>query len=91
MQGPKEVLLNESSATHVRDGEHQAHHIQGLDLEHSELVKFKPHDVNYEGIVQTVLKEFVDGAQEMKRGHREEVERRKSLKVQCNTPLTKDI
>jgi hypothetical protein len=66
MEGPKEVLVDILSATHVRPWENQAHHVHGINRDHSGLVKFEAHDEVYDR-VRVSLEEFVDGAVKMNR------------------------
>lgn len=47
MSGPLALLVNESSATHGRPGENEAHDVQAINRDHSHMVKFSLHDVNY--------------------------------------------
>lgn len=71
MKGSKEILVDKLSATHVRPGEDQAHHMLALNLDHSELVKFRADDENYQGSVRGILQEFADAAFQMKSGYQE--------------------
>ncbi|KAL8878972.1 MAG: hypothetical protein Q9198_003325 [Flavoplaca austrocitrina] len=64
MTGPLSVLVDASSATHGRPGEDQAHHIQALNRNHSEMVKFGRKDVDYD-IVLGFLKEFAKSASDI--------------------------
>jgi hypothetical protein len=73
MKGPDAVLVGPASATHVRHWENQAHHIQAINRDHSQLVKFKANDEVYQTVLST-LDEFVEGASGMKRGREMDVE-----------------
>jgi hypothetical protein len=70
MKGPKVILVDIGSATHVRYWENQSHHVHPIERDHSELVKFKCHDEVYERVLRT-LEEFVEGAVKMKRSQLE--------------------
>ncbi|KAH6851067.1 hypothetical protein B0I37DRAFT_373108 [Chaetomium sp. MPI-CAGE-AT-0009] len=48
MKGPPAVLVNKSSATHCRPWENGPEHICPIDRNHSNMVKFGPHDHEYE-------------------------------------------
>ncbi len=61
MSGPPVVLVNESSATHGRPGEYQAHHVHALDRSHFDMVKFRRHDQGYNTVL-SFLVEFTDSA-----------------------------
>ncbi|TAQ83163.1 hypothetical protein B7494_g8512 [Chlorociboria aeruginascens] len=67
MEGSHVILVGSASATHGRPWENQAHHVQAINRDHSQLVKFKANDEVYYRILGT-LKEFVKKAFEMKRG-----------------------
>lgn len=58
MNGEHEILVQSSSATHCRPWENKAHHVLGLDRDHSGLVKFRPGDQDYIK-VRNVLRKIV--------------------------------
>ncbi|KAL8884110.1 MAG: hypothetical protein Q9215_007769, partial [Flavoplaca cf. flavocitrina] len=64
MTGPPAILVDASSATHGRPGEDQVHHIQPLNRNHSELVKFGRKDVGYD-VVLGFLREFAESASDI--------------------------
>lgn len=65
MTGPRTVLVEQSSATHTRPWENQAHQVQAIDRNHSDMVKFDhEYDLDLERVA-TILKGFVDGASSM--------------------------
>jgi hypothetical protein len=66
MDGPPVVLVNESSATHGRPGEDLAHHVQGINRTHSDLIKFGRQDQEYY-VVLGFLLDFADSAEEVVR------------------------
>ena len=61
MEGPPTILVGSSSATHGRPWENKAHHIQAIDRDHSEMVKFRRHDVVYDRVF-VVLKRFMEAS-----------------------------
>ena len=61
MSGPLTILVNEASATHGRPGEYEAHDIQAINRTHSEMVKFKPRDPDYQ-LVAGFLRNFAVSA-----------------------------
>ncbi|KFZ11275.1 hypothetical protein V502_07637 [Pseudogymnoascus sp. VKM F-4520 (FW-2644)] len=67
MKGPDAILVGQASATHGRSWENKAHHIQAINRDHSQLVKFRANDEVYRKILVT-LKEFSQQAFAMKRG-----------------------
>jgi hypothetical protein len=75
MKGPHAILVGTASATHGRHWENQAHHIQAINRDHSQLVKFKANDEVYERVLGT-LEDFAKEAFAMKRGRRMEAEER---------------
>lgn len=50
MTGPAAVLVTKSSATHCRPWEDGAEHICAINRTHSEMVKFSPHDSDYNDV-----------------------------------------
>ena len=65
MTGPSTVLVEQSSATHTRPWENDAHHVQAIDRNHSDMVKFNHgYDPDLERVA-TILREFVNGASSM--------------------------
>jgi hypothetical protein len=68
MNGPHTILVGSASATHVRHWEDEAHHVQAINRDHSQLVKFKANDEVYERVLGT-LRDFVKEAFAAKRGH----------------------
>lgn len=66
MKGPDAILVGQASATHGRSWENKAHHIQAINRDHSQLVKFRANDDIYRRILGT-LKEFSKQAFAMKR------------------------
>jgi nuclear transport factor 2 (NTF2) superfamily protein len=76
MKGPHALLVGLASATHSRPWENQAHHIQAINRDHSQLVKFKANDEVYDRVLNT-LQEFVGNALAMKRGQETKAEERK--------------
>ncbi|KAL6887937.1 hypothetical protein GGI43DRAFT_426058 [Trichoderma evansii] len=50
MNGPATVLVTKSSATHCRPWEDGAEHICAINRTHSKMVKFGPHDSDYNNI-----------------------------------------
>ena len=65
MKGPQTVLVDQSSATHIRPWENEAHHVQAIDDNHSDIVKFNHnHDTDLERVI-TILDEFMNGASRM--------------------------
>ena len=73
MKGPKAILVSTASATHGRHWENHAHHVQAINRDHSQLVKFKVNDEVYERILST-LEEFVEEAFVMKKGRKTDAE-----------------
>ncbi|KFZ19928.1 hypothetical protein V501_00400 [Pseudogymnoascus sp. VKM F-4519 (FW-2642)] len=73
MKGPNAILVGQASATHSRSWENKAHHIQAINRDHSQLVKFRANDEAYRRILGT-LKEFTKQASTMKRGRKIEPE-----------------
>jgi hypothetical protein len=61
MAGNLAVLVGISSATHGRPWENQAHHIQAISRNHSDLVKFSSRDEIYYKILDQV-KDFTEDA-----------------------------
>ncbi|RDW88650.1 hypothetical protein BP6252_00682 [Coleophoma cylindrospora] len=74
MKGPPCILVDFSSATHGRRWENQAHHVQAIDRDHSQLVKFKANDEVYERVLITI-KRISEKAVAMKRGRNVEEEK----------------
>lgn len=68
MNGPHAILVSSSSATHVRHWEDEAHHVQAINRDHSQLVKFKAHDEVYERVLGA-LRDFTKEACAAKREH----------------------
>ncbi|RDL34402.1 uncharacterized protein BP5553_07530 [Venustampulla echinocandica] len=68
MDGPRAILVGSASATHGRPWENEAHDVQAINRDHSQLVKFKANDEVYERVLGTV-KDFVKEASAAKRGH----------------------
>lgn len=56
MNGPNAVLVTKSSATHGRHWEIGPEYICAINRPHSEMVKFAPHDHEYEKVVQRLRK-----------------------------------
>ncbi|KAH0556219.1 hypothetical protein GP486_005853, partial [Trichoglossum hirsutum] len=52
MTGPRAVLVDSSSATHGRPWESEAHHIQAINRNHSDIVKFSLQDKYYYVVLQ---------------------------------------
>ncbi|CAM1505177.1 Fc.00g108140.m01.CDS01 [Cosmosporella sp. VM-42] len=52
MNGPEAVLVTKSSATHCRSWESGTEHICAVARSHSEMVKFEPHDDEYEKVCE---------------------------------------
>lgn len=73
MKGPDAILVAQASATHNRSWENKAHHIQAINRDHSQLVKFRANDEAYRRILGT-LKEFTKQASTMRRGRKIELE-----------------
>jgi hypothetical protein len=73
MKGPDAILVGTASATHGRHWENQAHHVQAINRDHSQLVKFKANDEVYDRVLST-LKDFVEEAFVMKRGRKTDAE-----------------
>jgi hypothetical protein len=67
MKGPDAILVGPASATHVRPWENEAHHVQAINRDHSQLVKFKANDEVYERVLGT-LEEFAEEAFAMNMG-----------------------
>lgn len=61
MTGSPVVLVNETSATHCRPGENQAHNVQAINRTHSGMVKFGRRDETYI-LVVGFLQDFADSA-----------------------------
>jgi hypothetical protein len=61
MTGPPVVLVNETSATHGRPNEDQAHNVQSIKSSHSDMVKFSRRDEDYV-LVLGFLTEFAETA-----------------------------
>lgn len=61
MTGPPDILVDSSSATHGRPWEREAHHVQAMHRNHSDLVKFSSHDSDYDRVL-AILKRFVSAA-----------------------------
>ncbi len=61
MTGSPVVLVNESSATHGRPSEDQAHIVQAINRTHSDMVKFGRRDEAYK-LVTGFLQEFAESA-----------------------------
>ncbi len=61
------ILVSDDSATSVRAGDNQTLHIQSINRDHSQLVKFTINDNVYDNIRST-LEEFVVEAREMAGG-----------------------
>ena len=57
MAGPLAILVSETSATHSRPGEDQPYHIQAINKNHSDMVKFAHKDLEYD-VVLGFLQEF---------------------------------
>jgi hypothetical protein len=69
MNGPFACLVGSASATHARQWENQPHHVQGINRNHSELVKFKPNDDVYDRVLGT-LEDFAEEATKMRRPYK---------------------
>ncbi|KAL1851077.1 hypothetical protein VTK73DRAFT_9546 [Phialemonium thermophilum] len=54
MTGPATVLVTKPSATHGRPWETGPEHICAINRTHSEMVKFGPHDQEYEKVVERI-------------------------------------
>ncbi len=63
MEGPTACLVNQESATHGRAWENRNRFVIALNRSHSELVKFRKHEEDYE----IVLDRINELLQEMKR------------------------
>lgn len=50
MTGPAAVLVTKSSATHCRPWEDEAEHICAINRMHFDMVKFGPHDLDYNNV-----------------------------------------
>ncbi|RDW76075.1 hypothetical protein BP5796_06896 [Coleophoma crateriformis] len=61
MTGRETILVGSSSATHGRSWESQAHHIQAINRNHSDLVKFRNNDEVYSTVLAK-LKSFTTKA-----------------------------
>jgi len=61
MKGPLTVLVDSSSATHGRHWETETYHVQAINRNHSDLVKFSVHDPDYDRVL-AVLKRLVSKA-----------------------------
>ncbi|ETS83080.1 hypothetical protein PFICI_04956 [Pestalotiopsis fici W106-1] len=59
MNGEHVVFVGSASATHCRPWENEAHHVLGLDRDHSALVKFRSRDQDYTK-VRNILQEIVN-------------------------------
>lgn len=64
MTGNPALLVNQASATHGRPWENEAHHMQGVNRSHSDMVKLYPNDPIYYTI-REILKDFVQEAEEV--------------------------
>ena len=64
MTGPDAILVGSSSATHCRPWEIEAHHIQAINRNHSEMVKFHSNDVAYDRVL-VILRRFTRTASDM--------------------------
>lgn len=65
MTGPLTILVEQSSATHTRPWENETHHVQAIDRNHKDMVKFD-HDYDPDlGRVKTIFHEFINGASSM--------------------------
>ncbi|KFY07164.1 hypothetical protein V492_07388, partial [Pseudogymnoascus sp. VKM F-4246] len=67
MKGQNAILVGQASATHGRPWENKAHHIQAINRDHSQLVKFRANDEVYRRVLGT-LKEFTEESVAMTRG-----------------------
>ncbi|RDW94780.1 hypothetical protein BP5796_00543 [Coleophoma crateriformis] len=86
MKGPPCILVDLRSATHGRRWENQAHHIQAIERDHSQLVKFKANDEVYERVLITI-KEFSEKALAMKRNRNVEVGKLTPDDIDCLAAL----
>lgn len=66
MKGPHVILVSMASATHGRHWENEAHHVQAINRDHSQMVKFKANDEVYK-LIRGTLMDFVEQASAMKR------------------------
>ncbi len=66
MSGRSVVLVTESSATHGRPGEDQAHHVQAINRSHFDIVKFRRRDLEYDKVLSFLI-EFAASALEVVR------------------------
>jgi hypothetical protein len=64
MDGPPAILVGSSSATHTRPWETGVHSMIAINRNHSDLVKFKPYDDDYEHVLG-ILKRFVEASSSM--------------------------
>ena len=55
MNGPPAFLVTKSSATHCRPWEDGPEHTCPIARSHSEMVKFKEHDAEYDKVVQRLV------------------------------------
>ncbi|RDW57492.1 hypothetical protein BP6252_13752 [Coleophoma cylindrospora] len=58
MNGDPVILVGSNSATHCRPWENEAHHVKGLNQDHSGLVKFRTRDDAYI-TVRNILREII--------------------------------
>jgi hypothetical protein len=68
MDGPPVVLVSESSATHSRPGEDQAHDKQAIPRSHFRMIKFGRRDQVYD-IVLDLLLEMEKSSKAVVRSH----------------------
>lgn len=54
MEGPKEILLTQTSATHCRQWEEGSEHVCPISASHSDIVKFRRNEAEYEKVLQKV-------------------------------------
>ncbi|RDW82749.1 hypothetical protein BP6252_03861 [Coleophoma cylindrospora] len=73
MTGRATILVGSSSATHGRSWESQAHHIQAINRNHSDLVKFRNTDEVYSTVLAKI-KSFTTEASKMRFPRRSQAE-----------------
>ena len=61
MDGSPDVLVGSPSATHGRSWENEPHNLQAVNRNHSEMVKFRKHDVIYDRVL-VVLTRFLEAS-----------------------------
>jgi hypothetical protein len=82
MIGEHVVFVGSASATHCRPWESEAHHVLGLNRDHSGLVKFKPGDEDYIK-VRNVLREIANEQHRLSRPKPVISEAEQKLTDQC--------